>query len=98
MQPQSVNPIFFIGQFLLIIGVFYFIVIRPQRNEQKKHREMLASLQKNDEVVTASGIHGTVVNVKDKTVIVRIDDNVKVEMEKSSIAAVKRQPQTSEGK
>ena len=98
MQPQSVNPIFFIGQFLLIIGVFYFIVIRPQRNEQKKHREMLASLQKNGEVVTASGIHGTVVNVKDKTVIVRIDDNVKVEMEKSSIAAVKRQPQTSEVK
>lgn len=98
MQPQSVNPIFFIGQFLLIIGVFYFIVIRPQRNEQKKHQQMLASLQKNDEVVTASGIHGTVVNVKDKTVIVRIDDNVKVEMEKSSIAAVKRQPQTSEVK
>lgn len=98
MQPQSVNPIFFIGQFLLIIGVFYFIVIRPQRNEQKKHQQMLASLQKNDEVVTASGIHGTVVNVKDKTVIVRIDDNVKVEMEKSSIAVVKRQPQTSEGK
>lgn len=98
MQPQSVNPIFFIGQFLLIIGVFYFIVIRPQRNEQKRHQQMLGSLQKNDEVVTASGIHGTIVSVKDKTVIVRIDDNVKVEMEKSSIALVKKQPQTSEAK
>ena len=98
MQPQSVNPIFFIGQFLLIIGVFYFIVIRPQRNEQKKHQQMLASLQKNDEVVTASGIHGTIVSVKEKTVLVRVDDNVKVEMEKSSIAVVKKQPQTSEAK
>lgn len=98
MQPQSVNPIFFIGQFLLIIGVFYFIVIRPQRNEQKRHQQMLSQLQKNDEVVTASGIHGTIVSVKDKTVIVRIDDNVKVEMEKSSIALVKKLPQTSEAK
>jgi preprotein translocase subunit YajC len=51
---------------------------------------MLGNLNKNDDVVTASGIHGTIVNVKDKTVILRIDDNVKIEIEKNSIAYVKK--------
>jgi preprotein translocase subunit YajC len=100
MPPQTaqVNPIFFFSQFLLIIGIFYFIVIRPQRQEQKKHKEMLQKLQKNTDVITTSGIHGTVVNVKDTTIIVRIDDNVKVEMEKNCVAFVKKQQSASEGK
>jgi preprotein translocase subunit YajC len=51
---------------------------------------MLSSLSKNDAVVTSSGIHGTVVNVKDKTVIVRIDENVKIELERNCIACIKK--------
>jgi preprotein translocase subunit YajC len=50
---------------------------------------MLSSLNKNDEVVTSGGIHGTVVNVKDKTFILRIDDSVKIEIEKNCISYVK---------
>ena len=56
---------------------------------------MLSNLNKNDEVVTSSGIHGTVVNVKDKTVILRIDDNVKVELEKSCISYKKKAQETN---
>ncbi len=77
---------------LVIFGIFYFLVIMPQKKKEKEHQETLNKLAKNDEVITAAGIHGTVVNVKDKTVIVRVDENVKIEMEKSSIAVVKRQP------
>jgi len=51
---------------------------------------MLSGLSKNNEVVTSSGIHGTVVNVKEKTVSLRIDDNVKVEIEKNCIAVIKK--------
>jgi preprotein translocase subunit YajC len=51
---------------------------------------MLSDLNKNDEVVTNSGIHGTIVNVKDKTLILRIDDNVKIEVEKSCVAYKKK--------
>jgi preprotein translocase subunit YajC len=51
---------------------------------------MLNSINKNDEVVTTGGIHGTIVNIKDKTVILRIDENVKVELEKSCIAYIKK--------
>jgi len=79
----------------MIFAIFYFLLIRPQKQKEKDHQQMLGALAKNDEVVTASGIHGTVVNVKDKTVIVRVDDNVKIEMEKSSIAFVKKN-QTSQ--
>jgi preprotein translocase subunit YajC len=55
---------------------------------------MLGSLNKNDEVVTSSGIHGTIVNVKDKTVTLRVDDNVKIEVEKSCVAYKKAQGAT----
>jgi preprotein translocase subunit YajC len=51
---------------------------------------MIEGINKNDEVVTLSGIHATVVNVKEKTLILRIDDNVKMEVEKSSIAYIKK--------
>ncbi|HOW42629.1 MAG TPA: preprotein translocase subunit YajC [Candidatus Omnitrophota bacterium] len=100
MPPQTtqVNPIFFISQFALIIGIFYFIVIRPQKQEQKKHQAMIKGLQKNDEVVTTGGIHGTIVNVKEQTVVIRVDDNVKIELEKNCVGIVKKQQSANEGK
>ena len=51
---------------------------------------MLEGINKNDEVVTLSGIHGTVINVKEKTLILRIDENVKMEIEKNSVAYIKK--------
>ncbi len=76
--------------FLLIMGVFYFLIIRPQQSQQKKHREMLGRLRKNDEVVTAGGIHGTIVNVKEKTFVLRIDENVRIEVDKTAVSSVKK--------
>ena len=74
----------------LIIGVFYFLLIRPQKKAQDDHKKMLAALKKNDEVITAGGIHGTIANVKDASVTLKVDDNVKIEVQKSSIASVRR--------
>ena len=75
---------------LLIFGIFYFLLIRPQQKQQKEHKNMLAGLKKNDEIVTSGGIHGTIVNVKDNSFVVRIDDNVKIEIQKTAVSALKK--------
>jgi preprotein translocase subunit YajC len=82
---------------LIIFLIFYFLVIKPQRQKQKESKDMINNLKKNDSVVTTAGIHGTVVLVKDKTVVVRVDDNVKIEFDKEAIASVvkAKEPVTS---
>lgn len=90
MQPQTVNPIVNLFPLILIFIIFYFLLIRPQKTKEKEHQKMLGGLNKNDEVVTSGGIHGTIVQVKDKTVSLRIDENTKIEIEKNCIAYVKK--------
>lgn len=90
MQAQAANPIINLVPLVLIFAIFYFMLIRPQRQKEKEHQKTLQNLNKNDEVVTSSGIHGTIVNVKEKTIILRIDENVKIELEKNCIAFVKK--------
>ena len=97
-QGSAVNPLLNLAPLLLIFAVFYFLIIQPQRAKEKEHQGMLAKLAKNDDIVTTGGIHGTIVNVKDKTVTVRIDDNVKIEVEKSAVVYVKKQAGDAEGK
>ena len=74
--------------FGLIILVFYFLIIRPQNKKQKETKEMLSALKKNDKVVTVGGIRGTVVTVKEDSIVVRVDDNVKLEFNKSAVSNV----------
>ena len=90
MQPQAVNPLINLLPLIAIFVIFYFLLIRPQKEREKDHQKMISNLNKNDDVVTSAGIHGTIVNVKDKTVILRIDENVKIEIEKSSVAYIKK--------
>ena len=75
---------------ILIFVIFYFMLIRPQKQKEKEHLKMLGNLNKNDEVVTSSGIHGTIVNVKEKTIVLRVDENVKLELEKNCVAYIKK--------
>jgi preprotein translocase subunit YajC len=74
--------------FGLIILVFYFLIIRPQNKKQKETQAMLAAIKKGDRVTTAGGIRGTIKSVKDDTVIIQVDDNVKLEFNKSAVSAV----------
>ena len=66
----------------------YFIMIRPQARRQKEQQRLVSSLKTGDRVVTNAGIHGLISNVKDTTVIVKVADNVKIEMEKSAVTSV----------
>lgn len=69
----------------LIFGVMYFLLIRPQMKQQRELAQMQAKLKKNDEVVTTGGIHGTIANIKDRTVTLRVDDNVRLEVDKTAV-------------
>ncbi len=89
-QAQAVSPITNLIPLILIFAIFYFLIIRPQKAKEKEHQKLLEALNKNDEVVTTGGVHGTIVNVKEKSVILRIDDNAKMEVEKNCIAYIKK--------
>jgi preprotein translocase subunit YajC len=72
--------------FLLILVIFYFVLIRPQQKQVQKHRQFLESLKKGDEVITDSGMFGTVIGVSDDSVVLRIADNVKVKFLKAKVS------------
>ncbi len=87
------NPVI---PFVLIGVIFYFLIIRPQSKRQKDLEKLLTSLKTGDKVVTASGIHGIISNVKEgKTLILKIADNVKIEIDKSAITTVEKSAETS---
>ncbi len=89
-------PVFLQPQFMLVIfmlGFMYFMIIRPQQKQKKEHADMITKIDKNDEVIAVGGIHATVVSVGEKTVTLRIADNVKIEVEKASIQQVKKSRQ-----
>ena len=83
------GPLAMLFPFVIMFGIFYLVVFRPQAKTQKQHAEMLKNLKKNDVVVTSGGLIGTVVNVKPDAITLRIDDNVRVEVERSAITRVR---------
>ena len=80
--------------FALVIGIFYFLIIRPQNKRKKETKNMLSSLMKNDKIATIGGIRGVVQDVKEDTVIVKIDESTKMEFSKSAIATVLERKET----
>ena len=86
--PAGPNPIASFVPIILIFVIMYFLLFRPQMRRQKEQAALVSALKTGDRVVTASGIHGLISNVKDRTVIVKIADNVKIEMEKTAVTSV----------
>ena len=82
--PQATNPM---GS--LLIGIFWVVMILPQRKQQKKRNEMLNALKKGDKVITVGGIHGEVIELDDEDIRLRIADKVEVRMAKSAVSRVK---------
>ena len=82
------NPIMTFLPFVAIIAIFYFLIIRPQNKKQKETQRMLADLKKGDRVVTIGGVHGTIQSIKDSSVILKVDENCKIEFSRSAIASI----------
>ena len=72
---------------ILIFVAFYFLLIAAQRKKQKQHQKMINALEKGDNVKTIGGVFGTVTGVKDDRVVIRIAENVKVEVAKDAVSA-----------
>ena len=90
VAPTPAQPPVWVSLFpmAVLFGLFYFMLIRPQQKTRREQDAMIKALKKHDEVVTIGGVHGTILNVKDTTVTLRIDENVKVELDRSAIARV----------
>lgn len=86
----AINPLVMLFPYILIFGIFYLLVIKPQKQKQVEFQKMLADLKKNDAIVTTGGIHGTIVNLKETTLTVRIDDNVKIEIDRNAVARIEK--------
>ncbi|HLN74720.1 MAG: preprotein translocase subunit YajC [Methylococcaceae bacterium] len=81
----ATNPLMSFLPMILIIVVFYFFMIRPQMKRQKELNAFRNSLAKGDKVVTTGGIYGKIVEIKDNTILLQVDDNVKIKVDKSAV-------------
>ena len=98
-QTQSGSPAALpgggIGSFfvplIFIFVIMYFVMIRPQKKRQEQQQKLVASLKSGDRVVTNAGIHGLIANVKETTVLLKVADNVKIEIDKSAVTNVMKE-------
>ena len=86
-SPGFGNPLFFM---MMIFGIFYFLLIRPNQKRERERRSMLESLSKGSKVVTNGGICGTIVGISEKTVVLKVSDDpvTKIEFVRSSVSQV----------
>lgn len=82
--------------FILMLVIFYFLLIRPQQKRAKERNAMLASLKKGDQVVTIGGMHGTITDLDDDTVTLKVSENTKIKFERSAIGSTKSVPQPAQ--
>lgn len=75
---------------VIMFAIIYFLLFRPSQVQQKKHKEMIGSLQKGEKVISSGGIHGKVTQIKDSTVKLKVDDKTEIEVEKGMIRKVLR--------
>jgi len=85
---QQPGGLMALAPFLLMFGVLYFLILRPQQKKMREQQDMIAALKHGDEIVTASGILGKVTGITEKVVTVEVADNVRVKMLKSQVSQV----------
>jgi preprotein translocase subunit YajC len=83
--PDGINMMVMMAFFFVMM---YLLMIRPQQKRQKELAAQIASTKTGDRVVTTGGIHGIIANVKEKTFVLKVADNVKIEIDKSAVATV----------
>ena len=93
--PSAASSITNFVPFIFIFVIMYFVLLRPQMKRQKDQQRLVSALKTGDRVVTNGGIHGLISNVKDTTVIVKVADNVKIEIEKTAVTTVLKSAEPS---
>src|ERR1700682_4788943 len=85
MMAEGGSPLLQVVPFILILGIFYFIILLPSKRKQQKVQEFLDNLKVNDKVITTSGIHGQVTRLGEQSVQLQIADKVRIEVSKAAI-------------
>ncbi|MBT9163267.1 MAG: hypothetical protein DDT24_00172 [Chloroflexi bacterium] len=75
---------------VLIFGVFYFLLIRPQRQRQSEHRQLIEGLQKGDQVITVGGIFGEIESIDEEALILRVEDGTRLKLLRGSIMGLQQ--------
>ena len=88
MQAVSPDVLIQFAPIVIIAVIFYLLIFMPMRKRQKEVEAMLAAIKNGDKVITSSGIYGVVAGVKDKTFIIKIADQVKIEITKNAVAGL----------
>ena len=92
MIADGSSPLLQIVPFVLILGIFYFIILLPSKRKQQKVQEFLDNLKVNDRIITTSGIHGQITRLGDQSVQLQIADKVRIEVSKAAIGGYQGQP------
>jgi len=92
------NPIMTFLPLIAIVAIFYFLILRPQKKRQQETQKMLSAIRKGDKVVTIGGMHGIVTSVRESTVVIKVDENVKLEFNRSAISSVSSNPKEDNAK
>lgn len=89
---QNNSGIVLVVYIIIFVAIMYFLMIRPQKNEQKKAQALMNSLEKGDYVLTTSGFYGTIIDIQDDTVIIEFGNNknCRIPMQKSAISQVEK--------
>ena len=89
---QQVSPLVQLIPFALVLAIFYFVILLPMKNRQKKVQDFLSALKEGDKIVTTGGIFGSIVKIKDDAVSLQIAPNVRVDIAKAAIVGYQGQP------
>lgn len=79
--------------FILVVGIFYLLIIRPMRTRQKNLETLITGLKNGDKVITTGGIYGTISGVRDDTFVLKVADQVKMEIAKNAVASLQVTPE-----
>ena len=91
------SPLVQLAPFAMILVVFYFLLVRPQQKKAKETEEMLANLRVNDDVVTTGGLHGKIVRMADKVLVIEIAPKVQVKVDRPAVTHVLRGGKAEKG-
>ena len=80
------TPIIFL---VMIFGIFYFLMIRPQRKKQKEHQQMVEELKRGDRIITAGGIYGQIVSIGEDNVVIKVESGMTMRVARGSVAGIR---------
>ena len=92
LNAEGVSPLLQIIPFIIILGIFYFIILLPTRRRQQKVQEFLENLKENDRVITTSGIYGQIARINGDRVQLQVADKVRIDVSKAAIGGYQGQP------